>query len=132
MNDTELKELLDYCQSDSKVCPLPNYWHRAWKQLDKNEFTKIDEKDFPPGILILGGWHDSDLKKRKHFLVQIYWSYKHNCFDKLSKYLMKLEDSDWHSPNYLDDTDRKTPDSEYFNVDDIRGLYELCKRQGYV
>jgi len=141
-NDTELKEfldycqrelskLLDYCQSDGRVCPFPYEWQRVWNKLpvDKEGQTNNLRHIFPPTPLVLAGWNSSSKQqKREHLLIQIYWSSIHGGFNKVSKYLMGLEDSKWHMPGNKDwDYNEEV---EYMSLDDVKWQYELMKEQG--
>jgi len=130
---SELKKLLDYCQSDGRVCPFPDEWQRVWNRLpaDKKRQTNNLRPNFPPTPLVLGGWHSLKQKKREHLLVQIYWSSIHGGFNKVSKYLMGLEDSRWYMPGNKgwNDSEDYNEEVEYMTPDDVKLQYELMKEQ---
>jgi hypothetical protein len=131
---SELKKLLDYCQSDGRVCPFPDEWQRVWNRLpaDKKRQTNNLGHNFPPTPLVLHGWHSPKQKKREHLLVQIYWSSIHGGFAKVSKYLMELEDSRWYMPGNKgwNDSEDYNEEVEYMTPDDVKLQYELMKEQG--
>jgi len=135
---SELTKLLNYCQSDGRVCPFPNEWQIVWNRLpgawnrlsaDKKRQSNNPKNNFPPTPLVLAGWNSSpNQQKRKHLLVQIYWASIHGGFDKVSKYLMELEDSKWYMPGSKDwDYNGEV---EYMSLDDVKWQYELMKKQG--
>lgn len=95
MNDTELKELLDYCQSDERICPNPRYWGGMFRRFMR-EKSYVCAK-FPANPLILAGWWASDDdEKRLRFLTHIYWAYKHNLFEQTKRYIKRLDSDEWY------------------------------------
>ena len=92
----QLLELLDYCQSNGRICPSPQYWNKIYHvyswHTDKHKFTKYPPFKIP---LIVGAWNASDIEKRQRFLTHIYWCYKNHFMDSMHTMIMKLTEDDW-------------------------------------
>lgn len=119
MNDTELKELLGYCQSDERICPNPYYWEGVFKRFRGEESYMRDT--FPPNPLILGGWWASDDdEKRLRFLTHIYWAYthNHNLFEQTKRYIECLDGDKWY--RYV---------AHEVTLDEVKEEYEKWKNQ---
>jgi len=101
---SQLLELIDYCQSNKKICPSSQQWNKIYHvyswHTDSREFTKFSPLKIP---LILGAWNTSDLEKRQRFLTQIYWCYKNKFIGALYDRVMGLADDDWHFEHYSED-----------------------------
>ena len=93
----QLLELLEYCQSDNIICPMPIKWNRGAsgdiRCTSQHKFTKYPPFLFP---LVLSAWMSSDMSKRLRFLTQIYWCYKNYSMGSMYSAIMRLEDDDWH------------------------------------
>jgi len=122
MNDKELKKLLTYCQSGGRICPNPNYWGSMYQRL------KLDKSFIhgrvPPSPLILGGWQASDEEKRLRFLTQIYWAYKHNLLESITRYLERLDSQKWYILSWHDDSSQLELSHGYISLDKIKEEYK--------
>lgn len=132
MSSITLQKLLDYCQSDGRICPFPDEWQRAWNRLPegkKRQANSLGYK-FPPTPLVLHGWYSTKKNKREHLLVQIYWSSIHGGFDRIFKYLMELEDSRWYMPGNKgwNDSGDYNEEVKYMSLADVELQYELMKK----
>jgi len=97
----KLLELIEYCQNNHKICPLPSDWNRIcsdyMRYTHRCEFTKFPPFQLP---LILSTWHySSDVDKRLRLLTQIYWCYKNFGMKFMYSDIMKLKDTDWYKDN---------------------------------
>jgi len=102
----QLLELVEYCQDNDRVCPMPLKWNRAvdgyMRYTSQHKFTKFPPFKFP---LILSVWHyASDADKRLRLLTQIYWCYKNYSIGSMYSAIMKIEDDDWHKGVDTSDT----------------------------
>ena len=100
----KLLEMIEYCQSNNRICPSPQHWNRIWKAYSRyshrSEFTEYPPFKIP---LILGAWHAPEIDKRERFLTQIYWCYKNYFMDSMYTMIMKLNDDDWFLEYYSED-----------------------------
>ena len=100
----QLLELLEYCQSENRICPTSKSWNKIYHNYswhtDRYKFTKYPPLKVP---LILGSWNTSDLEKRQRFLTQIYWCYKNYFMGSIYNSVIKLADNDWHTGYYHED-----------------------------
>ncbi len=100
----KLLELIEYCQSNNRICPSPQHWNRIWEAYSRcshrSEFTEYPPFKIP---LILGAWHAPEIDKRERFLTQIYWCYKNYFMGSMYTMIMKLNDDDWFLEYYSED-----------------------------
>ena len=101
-----LLDLLEYCQNDNRICPMPIIWNKTVSSYmsctRQDKFTKYPPFKFP---LILSVWHyASDADKRLRLLTQIYWCYKNYSMGSMYSAIMKIEDDDWHKGVDTSDT----------------------------
>jgi len=101
----QLLELVEYCQDNDRVCPMPLKWNRAvdgyMRYTSQHKFTKFPPFKFP---LILSVWHyASDADKRLRLLTQIYWCYKNTFINRIYEDIMELSDDDWVKGYYQED-----------------------------
>ena len=93
----QLLELLNYCQSNGRICPSPQHWNKIYHvyswHTDKHKFTKYPPFKIP---LIVGAWNTSDIEKRQRLLTQIYWCYKNYFMGSMYNQIMKLTEDNWH------------------------------------
>jgi len=93
----QLLELIEYCQSNNRICPWPQDWNRIWgtysRYSHRSEFTEYPPFKIP---LILGAWDAPYIDKRQRFLTQIYWCYKNYFMGSMYKMVMGLTEDDWY------------------------------------
>jgi hypothetical protein len=92
--DKKLKDLLEYCRQDSRVCP--NDWAGLYDLLiHYHEIQPQTEKPLPP--LILAAWgYTSDSEKMIRLKQQIIWASKYGCLDYVYDFLMAIPNENWH------------------------------------
>jgi len=95
-----LLDLLEYCQNDNRICPMPIIWNKTVSSYmsctRQDKFTKYPPFLFP---LVLSAWMSSDSSKRLRFLTQIYWCYKNYFMSYVYSAVRNIEDNDWHKGN---------------------------------
>jgi len=91
-----LLDLLEYCQNDNRICPMPIIWNKTVSSYmsctRQDKFTKYPPFLFP---LVLSAWMSSDSSKRLRFLTQIYWCYKNLFIGSAYDTIMKTPVNDW-------------------------------------
>lgn len=111
----QLLELLEYCQNENRICPMPIKWNRVvsgyMRYASQHKSTKYAPFLFP---LVLSAWMSSDLDKRLRLLTQIYWCYKNYFIGSMYSAIMKLENDDWH---------KSSVDTSKIFLEDIRKEY---------
>jgi hypothetical protein len=94
MSNETVTRLIEYCQAESRICPLPDHWNQLWEMLpDKQR----DGSGWVPALpLVLVAWSGSDpLAKSARLREHIKWARKHNALDRVSKFLRALPESAW-------------------------------------
>lgn len=95
---SKLKELMEICSRNYRVCPHPMEWERLWKMiLDRK---RKGERWSPPRPLILAAWWETSIGEKRHRLRQhIRWAYEHEIFEKVDRFLRNLSEEQWyHTP----------------------------------
>lgn len=96
MNEADSRaELIAYCRRNDRVCPMPMKWNDLYQLLP--ETHRVGNGWVPALPLILGAWHyASDSEKMLRLDEHINWAADHDALDKVSNFLLNLEESDWH------------------------------------
>jgi len=50
-------DIMEYCRSNGRICPMPQEWNKLWKMLPDRVRDGAGWKPSMP--LILGSWHES-------------------------------------------------------------------------
>lgn len=92
----ELKPILEYCQQNNRVCPMPQKWNELYGLL-KNKVQKQTGRWEPSLPLILAAWYDTTallkiLRLREH----IEWAAKQNQLEEIASFLKSLNEDEWH------------------------------------
>jgi len=93
-NLISLQDLLNYCQSNERVCLQPLAWEVMFRKFRANK--KYITNRYPPNHPVLGGWTDDNHYKRLLFLSHIYWAYKHDLFEWVDWYIRSREKDKWN------------------------------------
>lgn len=89
-----LTGLIDYCQRNARVCPLPDKWNELWEMLPDKE--RVGNGWQPPLPLILGAWHyTSALEKMVRLKEHLEYAEKHKVLEQVDSYLRGLQESEW-------------------------------------
>ena len=87
-------QLIEYCQSDGRICPLPDHWNQLWEMLPDKRRSGATWVPAPP--LILAGWSSSaPLAKAVRLQEHIQWAYEGNELTRISDFLRSLPESAW-------------------------------------
>ena len=92
MNSTRLNDLILYCSSNKRVCPIPQKWNELWRQL-----TKDKDKSELAVPLILAAWNEaSDEEKAERLKEHLLYSEKVGMLDKTEAFLYRLNETHWY------------------------------------
>jgi len=91
----KLKSLIDYVQSEGRVCPIPTFWNDMWKMLP--ERRQKDNGGWNPSLpLILAAWGDTTAaEKRDRLKLHIEYADSKGVLDKIDKFLRGLKSDQW-------------------------------------
>ena len=93
--DKLLSELLSYCQTNNRICPMPTEWDILWEMLPNRQKDGAGWQ--PPVPLILAAWWEtSDDDKLQRFLIHIQWAHKHGAFEKIDRFVRSLSGDQWN------------------------------------
>ena len=96
--DKSLSNLLDYAQSNNRVCPKPIFWIQLWELLLARK--KSDGGWQLSGPPIRAAWrHTTDWEKHKRFSDQICWASDHGMFEIVVQFVRSLKENQWHHLN---------------------------------
>jgi len=88
-------QLLDYCKSKKRICPMPMYWNRLYSMLPNK---RVDGTEWQPAApLILAAWDNSSTDdKRNRLRDHILWADDHDAIFVIDKYLRGLSNDQWY------------------------------------
>jgi len=93
-----LEELLEYVQSNGRVCPQPSLWNALWEMLPNRHRKAGDWVPAPP--LILGvWWHATVLQKLLRLQEHIEYAAAQGVLSEVNSFLRALPESDWAHVN---------------------------------
>jgi len=88
------QEIIDYCQINNRICPLPQKWNELWLLL--KERKQAGNNWEPPLPLILGAWNNtSNLLKKERLKEHIKWAEQQNQLIVICDFLHSLKEVDW-------------------------------------
>ena len=92
---SKLKELLEICSRNYRVCPHPAEWERLWKMILARK--RKGERSSPPRPLILAAWCETSIgEKRDRLRQHIRWAYEHDIFEKVDSFIRNLSEEQWY------------------------------------
>jgi hypothetical protein len=88
-------QLLDYCKSKKRICPMPMYWNRLYSMLPNKKFDGTNWQ--PASPLILAAWDNSSVDDKRHRLQEhILWADDHDAIFVIDGYLRGLSNDQWY------------------------------------
>ena len=90
----ELDDLLVYCKSNSRICPVPTKWNELWELLPNRS---RDGSGWVPSLpLILAAWYNSSAEMKITRLEEhIRYAEKNGALKIVSDYLYSLGEENW-------------------------------------
>ena len=87
-----MEELLEYVQSNGRVCPKPPYWADL-----QDILRQICAEEREPVSLILAAWNvTTDRNKAECLAQQIAYAHRYGAFDEVDHFLRSLSDEQWY------------------------------------
>jgi hypothetical protein len=104
MGQTIKDDLVQYCQENGRVCPMPSQWDALWEMLPNRKRAASGSEPALP--LILGAWQNAPaLLKMLRLKEHIDWADQHGVLDEVDKFLRSLPESEWaHFREYSEET----------------------------
>lgn len=94
MGASQLSDLIQFIQTEGRVCPLPQYWDKLWKMLpEKND---VGLRLSPP-LILAAWWYSSNTAKMARLREHIEFADKMGRLNEVDSYLRMLPLSCWHS-----------------------------------
>jgi len=91
----QLEELIQYVQSEGRICPEPGKWHELWEILPDKK--RISSGWQPPLPLILAAWDNtSGIEKILRLRQHIEYAAEKGILNIVDQYLRNLPNNDWH------------------------------------
>jgi hypothetical protein len=89
-----VESLIQYCQENNRVCPMPDAWNRLWEMLPGKQ--QLDGGWQPPVPLILGGWwYSSAIEKRLRLLEHLRYAESSGVLEQVDSFLRGLSEKEW-------------------------------------
>ena len=91
---SQLKDLMEFCKKNGRVCPHPVEWDRLWRIL--RDRKPEQPRWNPPRPLILAAWWETTIIEKRDCLNQhIRWAYEHDIFDAVNSFIRALSEDQW-------------------------------------
>ncbi len=95
MQRDQLEELLQFVQSEGRICPEPGKWHDLWEMLPEKK--RVGSGWQPPLPLILAAWDNtSGIEKILRLRQHIEYAAEKGILNIVDQYLRNLKQNDWH------------------------------------
>jgi hypothetical protein len=94
MSKETSERLIEYCQAEGRICPLPDYWNQLWEMLPEKQRAGSGWVPAPP-LILAAWWAAEPLAKLARLQEHIEWAHKHDVLDRVSKFLRALPESAW-------------------------------------
>ena len=92
---SQLKDLLNFCRQNSRVCPHPLEWETLWNIILDRKRNGMHWKPHRP--LILSDWWKTSIQEKQIRLKEhLRWAYEHEIFDKVEEFIRKLSEEQWY------------------------------------
>jgi hypothetical protein len=97
--ESQLKDLLDICSRNDRVCPHPPEWARLWEIIIGHKQAGM--RWSPQRPMILAQWWDTTAGEKRVCLEQhIRWASEHGILEKVDNFIRNLSEEQWyHSKN---------------------------------
>jgi hypothetical protein len=93
MSNEAAKLLIEYCQANGRICPLPDRWNQLWEMLPEKQ--RDASGWIPPLPLILGAWPEPALLKMLRLEEHLRWACDHEVLNKVDQFLRSLSEIEW-------------------------------------
>jgi hypothetical protein len=91
----QLDKLLQFVQSEGRICPEPGKWNELWEMLPDRK--RVGNGWQPPLPLILGAWkYASGIEKMLRLRQHIEYASEKGSLDAVDQFLRSLSDNDWY------------------------------------
>ena len=93
--EDKIKSLIEYVQSEGRVCPMPAFWNDMWNMLPDRR-QKANGGWDPSLPLILAAWWDTTAEdKRGRLRSHIEYAANKGVLDKIDTFLRNLTPEQW-------------------------------------
>lgn len=88
------QHLIEFVQSEKRVCPKPDLWYKLWGMLPNKQLSASGWS--PPLPLILGAWGlSSDWEKRSLVKTHITYAAQNGALEEVATFLLALAEDQW-------------------------------------
>jgi len=91
----KLNTLIEYCNSNNRICPRPKFWDKLWNLLRNKK--QVNSKWSPALPLILAAWNfTSNIEKKLRLKEHILWAEKNGQLDEIYDFIYSLNENEWY------------------------------------
>jgi hypothetical protein len=87
----ELEELLEFCRTDGRVCPMPQKWAELFEKITNS----AGRSEIPPPLILAAWWHTSDSEKRERLALQLRCISDASALREIESFLTSLRHDEW-------------------------------------
>jgi hypothetical protein len=89
-----LELLIQYCQENNRICPMPDLWNKLWQMLPDKR--RVGAGWQPPVPLILGGWwYSSATEKQRRLIEHLRYAESNGMLEQVDSFLRGLSENQW-------------------------------------
>ena len=93
--EDKVRSLIEYAQSEGRVCPMPTFWNDMWNMLPDRRQKENGGWD-PSLPLILAAWWDTTAEDKKRRLkLHIEYAANKGVLDNVDAFLRNLTPTQW-------------------------------------
>lgn len=85
--------LIEYCQSNGRVCPMLPEWHQLWEMLPEKQ--RVGAGWAPSLPLILAAWGEPAILKMIRLKEHLEWANDHGTLAAADSFLRGLSEDRW-------------------------------------
>ena len=91
----KLELLLDYVQSEGRVCPMPTFWKELWEILPNRKQNENGSWSSPLPLILAAWWDATADQKRERLIHHINYAASNNALNDVDNFLRKLNAEQW-------------------------------------
>jgi len=91
----KLKSLIEYVQSEGRVCPVPDFWNNLWEMLPNAKGKQSGGWNLSPPLILAVWWDATAEQKRERLILHIKYAADHGVLDKADEFIRGLIPDQW-------------------------------------
>lgn len=90
-----LQDLVAFCRSNGRVCPVPTQWDTLWELLPHKRRAGVGWQPSLP-LILAAWWHTDDSEKMSRLEEHLRWAANNDALGPIEQFLHSLSEDRWH------------------------------------